>query len=178
MRAPRTWIPVWAWTAAAALLLFTGYTTWQMRQMGREAAALGRQAAQERQRSAALDSERDRYVQALTIIADAGTRQLPLKPAKPEMPAVTAYWNQSKGLVLASDKLPDMPEGRTLQLWVIPRQGMPISAGLFRPSAGQVLMVMPPPRVMDMAKALAISEEPAGGSPQPTSTPGWVGPIT
>jgi len=81
--------------------------------------------------------------------------------------------------VLASDNMPPMDSGRTLQLWVVPRQGSPISVGIFRPNtAGQVLVVMPPAEAMNMAKALAISDEPAGGSPQPTSTPKWVGPVT
>jgi anti-sigma-K factor RskA len=31
---------------------------------------------------------------------------------------------------------------------------------------------------MANTKALAVTEEPAGGSPQPTTTPKWVGAIT
>ena len=175
----RAWIPAWAWVAAAALVLFAGYTTFQMRQFSREVAVLERQGAQEQQRSRALDSERERYLQALNIIGAAATRHLQLKPGKAAMPPVTAYWNPGMGLVLAADKMPDMPPGRTLQLWVVPQQGAPISVGIFRPNAaGQVLMVMPPANAMLMAKALAISDEPAGGSPQPTSTPEWVGPVS
>ena len=91
---------------------------------------------------------------------------------------MTAYWNSQAGLVVAGDKLPQLPAGRTLQLWVVPRQGMPISVGIFRPNAaGQVLVVLPAAEALSAAKALAISEEPAGGIPQPTSTPGWVGRI-
>jgi Anti-sigma-K factor rskA len=173
------WIPAWAWVAAAALVLFAGYTTFQMRQFSREVAVLERQGAQEQQRSRALDSERERYLQALNIIGAAATRRLQLKPGKTAMPPVSAYWNPGMGLVLAADKMPDMPPGRTLQLWVVPQQGAPISVGIFRPNAaGQVLMVMPPGNAMLMAKALAISDEPAGGSPQPTSTPEWVGPVS
>ena len=112
-------------------------------------------------------------------ICAATTRRLQLKPGKTAMPPVSAYWNPGMGLVLAADKMPDMPPGRTLQLWVVPQQGAPISVGIFRPNAaGQVLMVMPPANAMLMAKALAISDEPAGGSPQPTSTPEWVGPVS
>jgi hypothetical protein len=179
-RAPeRAWIPAWAWVAAAALILFAGYTTFQMRQFSREVAVLERQGAQEQQRSRALDSERERYLQALNIIGATSTRRLQLKPGKTAMPPVSAYWNPGMGLVLAADKMPDMPPGRTLQLWVVPQQGAPISVGIFRPNAaGQVLMVMPPANAMLMAKALAISDEPAGGSPQPTSTPEWVGPVS
>jgi anti-sigma-K factor RskA len=175
----RAWIPAWAWVAAAALVLFAGYTTFQMRQFSREVAVLERQGAQEQQRSRALDSERERYLQALNIIGATSTRRLQLKPGKTAMPPVSAYWNPGMGLVLAADKMPDMPPGRTLQLWVVPQQGAPISVGIFRPNAaGQVLMVMPPANAMLMAKALAISDEPAGGSPQPTSTPEWVGPVS
>jgi anti-sigma-K factor RskA len=175
----RAWIPAWAWVAAAALVLFAGYTTFQMRQFSREVVALERQGAQEQQRSRALDSERERYLQALNIIGAAATRHLQLKPGKTAMPPVSAYWNPGMGLVLAADKMPEMPPGRTLQLWVVPQQGAPISVGIFRPNAaGQVLMVMPAASAMLMAKALAISEEPAGGSPQPTSTPEWVGPVS
>ncbi len=175
----RVWIPAWAWVAAAALVLFAGYTTFQMRQFSREVAVLEKQSAQEEQRSRALDSERERYLQALNIIGAATTRHLQLKPEKTAMPPMTAYWNPGMGLVLAADKMPEMPPGRTLQLWVVPQQGAPISVGIFRPNtAGQVLMVMPPANAMLMAKALAISDEPAGGSPQPTSTPEWVGPVS
>jgi anti-sigma-K factor RskA len=174
----RTWIPAWAWAAAVILILFSGYTTWQMRQFQREVADLERQGATEKQRAAALDSERERYLQALNIMAAAATKRMQLKPGKTAMPPVNAYWNPAMGLVLSAEKMPNMPPDRTLQLWVVPKQGMPISVGIFRPNSdGQVMMVMPPAEAMNMAKALAISEEPAGGSPQPTSTPEWVGPV-
>lgn len=174
----RSWIPIWALAAAAALVLFAVYTTMRIRQFESEVAALDRRAAQEEQRNQALDSERARYQQALEIIAASATKQMQLTSAKTAMPAVTAYWNPMMGLVLAADKMPDMPSGRTLQLWVVPRKGEPVSIGIFRPNAsGQILMVMPPEDSMTEAKALAISDEPAGGSPQPTSTPEWVGPM-
>ena len=173
----RAWIPTWAWTAAAALVLFAGYTTWQTRRFEREAAVLEGREVREQERSRALESEAARYQQALQIVAAAATKQMQLAPAKAAMPTVTAYWNPTLGLVVSGGMMPEMPAGRTLQLWVVPRQGAPISAGIFRPDTmGQVLLVMPPQSAMLTAKALAISEEPAGGSPQPTSTPEWVGP--
>ena len=143
-----------------------------MRHLQNEAAALERRAADEQARSRALDADRQRYQAALNIIAEPSTRQVELKSAKTDLPGATAYWNAKMGLVLAADKMPDMPDSRALQLWVVPRQGAPISIGVFHPGAGgQVLMVMPLNQdAMSMAKALAISDEPAGGSPQPTTT--------
>ena len=39
------------------------------------------------------------------------------------------------------------------------------------------LLVANPPDSPSGTKSLAITEEPAGGSPQPTSTPIWVGAV-
>jgi anti-sigma-K factor RskA len=41
-----------------------------------------------------------------------------------------------------------------------------------------VLMVANPPDAMSDTQALAITEEPVGGSPQPTGTPMWVGGVS
>jgi len=40
------------------------------------------------------------------------------------------------------------------------------------------LIVDDPPEVMADTKALAVTEEPMGGSLQPTSTPMWVGGVS
>jgi anti-sigma-K factor RskA len=50
----------------------------------------------------------------------------------------------------------------------------------FSPDAkGKVdLMVENPPEVLAETKALAITEEPMGGSSQPTSMPMWVGGVS
>ena len=75
-----------------------------------------------------------------------------------------------------------MPSGnRTLQLWLIPKTpgAKPMPSMMVRPDANGkfVFLVADPPDAMDATKALAITEEPAGGSPQPTSPPIWVGAI-
>jgi anti-sigma-K factor RskA len=174
-------ITAWVSIAAAALLIFTGYTTWRMAQSERELAVLAARAAREQGRSRALESEQQRYQQALAIVAAANTRHMQLlamKKAAPPVPPVTAYWNPQMGLVLAADSLPAVPAGRTLQVWIIPRQGAPVSVGISRPDAsGQMLMLIPPSAVMTTAQSLTITEEPAGGSPQPTAEPEWSGSI-
>ena len=42
--------------------------------------------------------------------------------------AARAFWSRAQGLVLTATRLPDLPEGRTYQLWVL-TSGAPISAG-------------------------------------------------
>jgi anti-sigma-K factor RskA len=67
----------------------------------------------------------------------------------------------------------------TLQLWMVPKKGAPMSVGIFRPdAAGHVMLVAATGEPITEIAALAISEEPAGGSAQPTSPPVWVGPLT
>ena len=62
-------------------------------------------------------------------------------------------------------------EGKSLELWVLPTEGAPRSLGLVANAAGDTLIRINPgdPR-MRSANALAVSLEPAGGSPtkQPT----------
>ena len=68
------------------------------------------------------------------------------------------------------------------QLWLIPKLpgGKPIPSLALRPDAeGKfVLLVSNPPELMAETKALAITEEPEGGSSQPTTPPRWVGRVT
>jgi anti-sigma-K factor RskA len=76
-----------------------------------------------------------------------------------------------------------VPSGnRVLQLWLIPKApgGKPIPSLTLRPDAqGKfVLLVADPPEQMAQTKALAITEEPEGGSPQPTTEPRWVGGVS
>jgi anti-sigma-K factor RskA len=67
---------------------------------------------------------------------------------------------------------------RTFQLWIVPKQGLPTSAGKFRPGEdGRALQITSPQFGIAGAAALAITGEPAGDRPQPTTTPIWVGPL-
>jgi hypothetical protein len=178
----RALIPAWAWAAAAALLFLAAYTTWQAQHLTGEFAVLQSRASQEQQRSIKLQSQQQRYQQALNIVAATATRQLQLQPIAPRgkenVPVITAYWNQQLGLALSADKMPPLPSGRTLQLWMVPPSGAPTSAGTFGPNeSGQILFVMLPDAAMDAAmnaaKSLAITNEPASGSAQPTSAFEW-----
>ena len=78
---------------------------------------------------------------------------------------VTASAALGRGLVVA-DGLAGLPEDRTYQLWVIDDAG-PAPVDTFRPDAeGRAELVT----ATDLtgAAAMGLTEEPAGGSPQPT----------
>jgi anti-sigma-K factor RskA len=172
-------IPGWAWAIAAALLLATVYSVHQTRRLDRELAAVQRDLREGQAQRAAIDSERDHYEMAMEILSAQDTKTLELMPKKAAMPPVQAYWSPKMGLLVMSANMPQMASNMTLQLWMVPKKGQPMSVGIFRPDgAGHVMLVAAPGEPITEIAALAISEEPAGGSAQPTSAPVWVGPLT
>ncbi len=178
-RERRSWIPVWAWAGAAALAFFAAYSAVESRRYQAELSVLQEQVRAARRQNEAMEVERQTYQRALAILSASGTREVALKPAQASLPEFRAFWHGEMGLVLAGYKIPSPAPGRIWQLWVVPKKGNPLSAGLVRPDAnGHVLFVPRPEAEIAEAAALAISDEPAGGSSQPTTKPLWVGPVS
>ena len=70
--------------------------------------------------------------------------------------------------VLMAEDMPPAPEGKTFQIWVI--QGdVPQPGGLFQTSEDPVATVIAQP--LSGADAVAVTVEPEGGSPEPTTDP-------
>lgn len=93
-----------------------------------------------------------------------------------ELPAARIFHNlASNSVVIAAFDLPPAPVGRIYQLWGIPDGGDPVSLGTFQTAAnGTALLRTTAPAGSNFAVG-AITEEPEGGSQQPTSTPFLVG---
>jgi len=93
-------------------------------------------------------------------------------------PSARLYWNRTTGqVILAAFQLPPAREGRTYQLWGIAKGGTPVSLGTFNTlptGEGRHVAVAPSGLTISVG---AVTEEPAGGSPQPTTTPFLVGQI-
>lgn len=70
--------------------------------------------------------------------------------------------------VLMAENMPPVPEGKTLEIWVI-KNDVPRPSGLFDPDQDAVAAVVEVP--LEGADAIAITIEPEGGSPQPTTDP-------
>jgi anti-sigma-K factor RskA len=162
----------WAGWAAAAALTIAVY----LRNDAANRATGELVAVQQQMETLQMDlAARNRVI---SIIRARDSQTIRLVTGAPQEPQYRAYWSESTGLVLAGNGVPALNPGRTLQLWIVPKQGAPISAGLFQPTAnGEVLLLavnLPSPSI---AAVLAITDEPAGGSPAPTMTPRWVGPV-
>lgn len=86
-----------------------------------------------------------------------------------------AFVSAEKGLVLSVGQLPRLGPNRTYQLWVIPAGSTtPVSAGLFdADAAGTSTVTVPVPQGVTVVAGLtvAVTDEPRGGSLQPTTTP-------
>ena len=80
------------------------------------------------------------------------------------------FVSPGKGVVLIAANLPALDAKKTFEMWVIPATGNLIPSGLFRANDdSSAIFVRPGP--VENAAAVAVTVEPEGGSPQPTSTP-------
>jgi anti-sigma-K factor RskA len=182
-------ISYWLSAGIAALLLITFYTAWEAHRAKEElrasndwiAAHMQEERTAAEQKLAAMEEEMSAMRRENVILMDPSAVKITLMPQKIQAPRLVAMCGQ-KGIVLRGQKVP-MPSGdRVLQLWLIPKApgAKPMPSMTLRPDAsGRLLLVLAhPPEGVGEIKALAITEEPAGGSPQPTSAIRWVGAMT
>ncbi len=116
------------------------------------------------------------------ILTDPTSVKITLAAQKIQAPQMVAMWHAKYGIVLTGQTDP-MPSGnRVLQLGLIPKTagGKPMPSMTVRPDANGnfVILVSNPPTTSSNTKALAITEEPAGGSAAPSTAPKWVGAMT
>lgn len=95
-------------------------------------------------------------------------------------PSARIVWNHTlnRFVVFAFD-LPAAPAGRTYQLWAIAKGHAPLSMGTFNTDAqGRARVVLTVDReiaALGFVDNCGLTEEPSGGSPQPTETPRLLG---
>ena len=175
-------IPFWLWAGVAALLLLSIYSTWDARKLQKEVQEVNARAAAELKRREQLEQELTVAKHEAWILTDPSSKKIDIMPNDKDMPMLAAMWHPQMGIYITGQKMP-MPKGnKVLQLWLIPKAkgSKPMPSHTFWPDANGKIgeMVDDPPEVMAQTKALAITEEPAGGSQQPTSTPLWVGGVS
>ncbi len=79
----------------------------------------------------------------------------------------------ARGVVLIAAHLPKLEANHTFELWILPANGNPLPAGTFNGEAisNATSAVYVYQGSTANAAAVAVTVEPAGGSPQPTTTP-------
>ncbi len=98
--------------------------------------------------------------------------QVSLSPqSEPRKPHATAIYSPSqKRLMLMASGLAPAPPGKAYELWLIPMEGAPMPAGMFKPDAnGNAMMTDHTMSEGVVAKAFAVTLEDEAGSSKPTS---------
>lgn len=181
---PRYAVPWWLWAGVAALIVFSLYSAENERRLRGLVAELQQQTVAQQAERQALEQQllvaKTQAYEAM-IWSDPKSIKIMLRPKDPKMPQLEAMWHPEMGLCVRGWNVPSPGGQRMLQLWLIPKKGgkpMP-STTLWPDATGKFSEVVAHPQeAMSDTQALAITEEPMGGSPQPTSTPMWVGGVT
>jgi anti-sigma-K factor RskA len=146
-RRRRPWASPGIWAAAALLLLAVGLGVWNVslrRDLDDKTNASNRQA------------------RALATLM-AGAQVVPVTGQNGLRMLLVQNPDGSASLVLGN--LPPPPAGKVYQAWFI-RDGTPVGAGVFTADGGPVVPLQGSPAG---AQLVAVTIEPPGGSPQPTS---------
>lgn len=174
-------IPAWMWGAVAAAVLFALYNFWNTEKERSIIVDLQKQISEQVQRQQQEQQELVRAHREAVILTDPRSVKIAMSAGQKDLPTLQATWHAALGIVVTGQKLPVPSSTRTLQLWLIPKVAgaKPIPSLTLRPDAdGKFdLLVAQPPEAMEATKALAITEEPEGGSAAPTTTPMWIGAV-
>ncbi|HEX8276197.1 MAG TPA: anti-sigma factor [Longimicrobiaceae bacterium] len=156
------------WAAAAAVALLVGASAWAVSLNGRVEALRGRLAAVQAEREA-LRGELLRREGALDELAAPGVRVIDVASPARRAPSGRMFWNPATGTwTFFAHDLPPIADGREYQLWLVTPAG-PRSAGTFRPdSRGGARVSARYDLPADSLRAVAVTEEPAGGLPAPS----------
>jgi anti-sigma-K factor RskA len=155
-----------AWATAALFLLIT--VLWY----GYEWRALRAEIESLRARQADLVARNRIFAEALALVNLPETLQLTFGGAEPAPPRGRVWVHPQRGVLLLASRLPQAPAGRIYEMWIVPKSGAPVPAGLFNSDAqGEAMHVWPQAVELTQAGAVAVTLEPEGGVPAPTSTP-------
>jgi anti-sigma-K factor RskA len=121
--------------------------------------------------------DRERQMSELLRARNTMLVTLQAQPGTPQSSGRVLY-NAELGKLMADTQMQPAPENKTYQLWLVPKQGAPISAGVFNASGdGHTAWIATMPKDV-AALAFAVTIEPAGGMPHPTGPKVLVGPAT
>lgn len=157
--------------AAAAVVLLLGVGAYAARMKGRYDVLADRYAAlgDDRERLVRILARSDSTVAALS---GPGVKVIDLASTHRAAPSGRMFWDPATGRwTFFAHDLPALRPQRDYELWLITPDG-PRAAGTFRPEPdGRAVVRMTYDLPRGSLKAVAVTEEPAGGLPKPSGTP-------
>jgi anti-sigma-K factor RskA len=161
----KSWWGWLGWAATAAVLVLAA-SLWKENSILR--ADLASMGSHEAENTRELRELR----QIAAPILEPESQRITLVAVKtPPQPQGKAFYLKNRSsLVFMANNLPSLPPQKAYELWLIPVQGAPIPAGVFKPNAhGAATIVNPPLPAATEAKAFAITVENEAGSASPTT---------
>jgi len=160
--------PRWQWLgwAAAAAMVVLAALLWS------ENSGLKQILAAKNEESAQARRELEDLRKIAAPIISPQTQRVTVVALKtPPQPQGKAFYLRSRNsLVFVASNMAPLPPHKAYQLWLVPVDGAPIPAGVFKPDArGSGTIVNPPLPAGVEAKAFAITVEDEAGVPQPTT---------
>jgi len=162
-------VPWWSalgWITAAALIALVAVLWNQNSRLRSNAVKLTTFAEQQK----LLADKNSRIADILNASDAQRVTVLPVNYKSPPPEGKTIYSRQRGGLIFMASNLNPLPAQKAYELWLIPTQGAPIPAGVFKPDTrGSAVVINPPLPSGIEAKAFAITIEPEQGSATPTT---------
>jgi len=159
--------PWWALvpSLAAGFMAVLAALFWtQNSALRREVAVLRNRSLQQQ-----VELQRAREIVATLTATDAMTVTLVAAKTPPQPQGKVMYVKDRASLIFLASNLPPVPLRKAYELWLIPMNGAPMPAGMFKPDVRGSAMVLNPPLTPGVeAKAFAITIEPESGSSSPT----------
>jgi anti-sigma-K factor RskA len=160
----RSWWGVLGWAATAAVIVFAASLWKENAALKQGLASASAQAAQ-----STRELEDLRRIAAPIIEPEAQRITLVAVKTPPQPQGKAFYLRNRSSLLFVANNLPPLPPQKAYELWLIPVQGAPIPAGVFKPDArGSATVVNPPLPARMEAKAFAITVENEAGATTPT----------
>lgn len=161
-----TWLFMAAGLAAACVALFA-FAIW-----------VGQQNQSLRGQLAGMRIERNELRSALELMSRPETRAVQFGNLE-NAPRGRVFVSRTGGVVFIGTRLPALPQNKTFELWVMPTQGAPLPAGMFRPGVtGESVDIASANVNASRAAAVAVTVEPLAGSNAPTTKPFLIVPLS
>lgn len=156
----------WTWFAAACAAAMLVVALWiNVVRRDRE-----KQLAEVRTQLAQVTNDRDKMVAVFQFLQDPETKQVRFGDPATQPPKGNVYLHPRLGVLLMATNLPALPADKTYEMWILPKNGgAPQPAGLFQSNtSGQAFHMLPQAFNLADVAGVAVTAEPAGGSPTPT----------
>ena len=159
------------WLATAAAIVAAVYLGQQTRSERAARASAEQALASARRTLDSTGSALARRDSLIGLLVSPDVQAVSVSGSGPAPSAKYFFDRRAGRIVIAASSLPPAAQGRTYQLWGIESGKPPVSLGTFNTdSSGRALASVAVPAGLRIA-VTAVTDEPSGGSPQPTTTP-------